>query len=130
LGAVYLNNTASVYAAAGQPSATPQKPQAIGGQTPLAYILMYAGQTQIVPADIYEWRTDFAAFAVGGGTGSGYSPVGHLHGQGGESFIAIAATDEGRVTTPSVAGMTVYVQPMRYSDTSGAVQQFGGGPSA
>jgi hypothetical protein len=127
---IYLNNTASLYAAAGQPSATPQKPQAIGGQTPLAYLLMYAGQTQIVPTDIYEWRTDFAAFAVGGGTGSGYSPVGHLHGQGGESFIAIAATDEGRVTTPSVAGMTVYVRPMAYSDTSAVVQQFPGGPSA
>jgi len=127
---VYLNATAAVYASAGAASATPMKPQAIGGQTPLAYVLMYAGQITVQAADIYEWRTDFAAFAVGGGTGSGYSAVGHLHGQGGESFVAVSATDEGRPTTPNVAALTVYVQPTRYSDTNSVVQQFPGGLSA
>lgn len=124
---IYLNATAAVYAAPGAASATPTKPQAVGGQTPLAYVLMYAGMTTVASADIYDWRTDFAAFAVGGGTGSGYSPVGHYHGQGGESFVAIQGIDEGRPTTPSVAGLTVYVQPMRYSDLSGAVQNYPGG---
>jgi hypothetical protein len=99
------------------------RPNAPPDVAPLAYVTLRYGNNQIGPGDITVAREIFSYY---GGSASGGSPVGHMHGRSaGESWIESIGMMEGRAHTTSTPSKNIIIEPFHYASTAGIVGQVG-----
>lgn len=121
---IEVNSTGAAYVKDGDPtSGTAIMPSRDPDTTPLGFVFLSAGLTQITAAQIFPWRGPFS----GSGNTTGGSPVGHIHGLGVESRVTALGMDEGFARPTSTASLSIIINPLHYRSGAGQVQTYAGG---
>jgi len=98
-----------------------QRPLADPNSTPLAYVGLYGGMTQIADGDLWPWRGP-QPFTGAGPGGTGFAAVSHDHGTQTYTQVSPYGLKEGFVHPTSVASKSVLVEQLHYPTLAGIVQ--------